>query len=315
MPNPLDAALGSVLGALTGDAAGARLEFLGRLPTAAEVDEAVALSGGGVWGVAPGQITDDGELTIALLDALADGGGFDLERIARSYRRWYDSGPFDIGGTIAAALGAADDAQGMRRAALRQIDSKANGSLMRASPLGVWGWNLEADRLAEHARADSALTHANAACQDAVACYAVAIASLIREEGDRRLALEAVAEWAERQACEEVRDWLDLAAGEEEVPGRPQEGFVKIALVHGFRQLRRGAGYKQAIRAVLALGGDSDTNACIAGGLIGAAVGAEHIPKSMRNAVLECDTSRGRPRPRWLHPRGVAERVQRLVGR
>ena len=58
-------------------------------------------------------------------------------------------------------------------------------------------------------------------------------------------------------------------------PGYPQPGFVKIAFVHAFRHLRRNSGYLEAVRGVLSIGGDTDTNACIVGGLIGAAEGLE----------------------------------------
>jgi len=43
-------------------------------------------------------------------------------------------------------------------------------------------------------------------------------------------------------------------------------------------------------------GGDTDTNACIVGGLIGAACGAESIPDHMKTPVLSCDTARGEQR-------------------
>lgn len=64
-------ALGCLLGACAGDAAGATLEFMGRRPTRAEVESALKMPGGGVWNVALCQITDDGELTLCLAHALA----------------------------------------------------------------------------------------------------------------------------------------------------------------------------------------------------------------------------------------------------
>jgi ADP-ribosylglycohydrolase len=81
----IDAARGTVVGALIGDAVGAKLEFLGRVPTAIEIEEALQMPGGGVCELAPGQVTDDGELTLSLADALIEAGGFDIEVIARHY--------------------------------------------------------------------------------------------------------------------------------------------------------------------------------------------------------------------------------------
>ena len=151
-----DAALGGFEGALVGDAAGATLEFLGRKPTREQVNWAMAMPGGGVWNVAPGQITDDGELALCLARGLAGKETFDLEAIARNYARWIDSNPFDIGNTTASSLGAYREGQWqqllakrgyagvMRQAASdRCMASKANGSLMRISPLGIWGHRFE----------------------------------------------------------------------------------------------------------------------------------------------------------------------------
>lgn len=85
----LDRAQGCLLGALIGDATGATLEFLGRKPTEDDLDRALAMTGGGVFRLAPGQITDDGELTLALAlaHALIDGNGsYDLEKVATRYK-------------------------------------------------------------------------------------------------------------------------------------------------------------------------------------------------------------------------------------
>jgi len=80
-----NAAKGCLLGALVGDAAGATLEFLQHDPTPKEVDWAMSMPGGGNLQVAPGQITDDGELTLCLASALAQSKAFDLEAIAANY--------------------------------------------------------------------------------------------------------------------------------------------------------------------------------------------------------------------------------------
>ena len=321
-----DAAAGALIGACVGDAAGATLEFLGHVPSAAEVERAMAMPGGGVWRVAPGQITDDGELTLCLAMALAGSDGFDVESIARKYAAWIQWEPFDIGVTTRQSLGcfvepewkAVCDAEGyavaMRRAAeQRCMASKANGSLMRASPLGVWGRRLSSSQLADSAKRDSSLSHPNASCCDAVACYSIAIAHLVEHLGDRTGAFARAEAWAEGNAVAEVRAWLGEARAGVVVPFQPQDGFVRIAFTHAFRHLLEGSSYVEAIRAVLGGGGDTDTNACIVGGLVGAACGAESIPQAMVRAVLECDTERGRWRPEFLRAGQIPTLVDGLV--
>ncbi|MBS2013817.1 MAG: ADP-ribosylglycohydrolase family protein [Deltaproteobacteria bacterium] len=324
---PDDAALGAILGALVGDASGAVLEFFEGTPGPSDVERALALPGGGVWSVAPGQVTDDGELTMSLLRALVEHPNEPTRGAAERYAAWVDSGPFDIGATTARSLGCTRDPAWAARAreagvhvamteAARErcMPSKANGSLMRATPLGVWGALRTDDALIAAARADCTLSHPNPACVDAVVIYTLAIASLVRVPGDVRRAIERAGAWARENACEEVRGWLDGALAGEAAPFTPQDGFVRIGFMHAFRHLAQGTPYVAALRATLEGGGDTDTNACIVGGLLGARDGAEAIPLPMRSGVLGCDTRKGaNPRPIELHPGDVPQLVHALL--
>ena len=103
-----DRRVGAVLGALVGDAAGAVLEFCPGKITRNAANKAMHMPGGGSLNVGPGQITDDGELTLALLGAISKHSPnvcFPEDQIALSYNTWYKSNPFDIGRTCARAMG------------------------------------------------------------------------------------------------------------------------------------------------------------------------------------------------------------------
>jgi hypothetical protein len=84
----------------------------------------------------------------------------------------------------------------------------------------------------------------------------------------------------------------------------PKAGWAKIAYTHAFRHLLRRTPFKEALAEMLAGGGDTDTNAAIVGGLLGALHGADAVPETMKKPVLACDTAaaRGnaRGRPEWL---------------
>ncbi len=45
------------------------------------------------------------------------------------------------------------------------MQSKANGALMRVTPLAVWGHKLSDEQLADCVRREAALTHPNVTCQ------------------------------------------------------------------------------------------------------------------------------------------------------
>jgi ADP-ribosyl-[dinitrogen reductase] hydrolase len=322
-----DAAFGCFLGAGVGDAAGAILEFTRHQPSKTEVEKAMSMPNSQVFGFASGQITDDSELALCLAQALANRKKFELEKIAQNYAQWIESRPFDMGFTTRNALGCFEEyewrtvcqtegyAIAMQKAAQqRNMGSKANGSLMRIAPLGIWGSQLDPEELARYAIEDSRLSHPNDSCCHAVACYVIAIASLIENQGNRIQAFNQVIQWANKNACQEVRRWLQNAKDNVDEPYHPQAGFVKIAFIHAFRHLLLGTTYQQAIQETLSGGGDTDTNACIVGGLVGAASGASHIPDDMKEAVLHCDTDTGAlPRPAFLHTTQLPELTEQLL--
>jgi ADP-ribosyl-[dinitrogen reductase] hydrolase len=296
------ASLGAVLGALIGDAAGGTLEFLGHKPSDAEVANAMRLPGGGVFQLAPGQFTDDGEMTVTLLRTLnASGGAYEPDLVATAYCDWANSSPFDIGNATSQALRTPHDhkvsCQSIQaQAAAVNSDSKANGCLMRATPLGLLGASLSPEKTIQTAHLDASLTHPNKACLAATAAYALGIRHLILHPGDSGGAIDSVSAYLAQDNAE-VSGWLDDAEAGRLPAAEPLIGFVRIAFTHAFYHLRQGTSFEQALASTLCLGGDTDTNACIVGGLVGASLGYGFLPEKMVGRVVNCDSSQGQHRP------------------
>ena len=81
------------------------------------------------------------------------------------------------------------------------------------------------------------------------------------------------------------------------------------------RHLRLQSSYEEAISDILHKRGDTDTNAAIVGGLIGALHGASAIPEYMKAPVLARDTdSPGIPRPAFLTTKPLLTICQQLYG-
>ena len=101
-PNLFDLhAKGCIAGALIGDSCGSYHEFATNVLTEVEMNFCMTMPGGGPHGINPGQCTDDGELTMCLLQALVDMGNsdaskFDVEVIGEWYKQWANSNPFDM---------------------------------------------------------------------------------------------------------------------------------------------------------------------------------------------------------------------------
>lgn len=79
------------------------------------------------------------------------------------------------------------------------------------------------------------------------------------------------------------------------------------------RYLRQQSKFEEAISSILLLGGDTDTNAAIVGGLVGALHGAAAIPEAMRAPVLSRNVhSLGIPRPDFLATQALPTLCQQL---
>ena len=292
---------GAIVGALVGDAAGATLEFLGKLPSKIQVLNAMKMPGGGAINVAPGQFTDDGELTVALANVLKTAlptDPYPLDKVALAYSDWYKSNPFDIGQTCGRAFGSIVLAERegllagspaelmMKKAKEYNMFSEANGALMRSTPIAVYYSDQNPLKIAEYARQDAMLSHPNEVCQDCNAIYTVAIAHLIQYPGDADGAIK-IAESI--PVCDKVKSWLKESC--ESVVCDRNIGHVKHAFTLAFAHLRQKTSYEMAIYDTLLKGGDTDTNAAIVGGLIGTLHGYESIPEYMRIPVEKFDSS------------------------
>lgn len=63
-------------------------------------------------------------------------------------------------------------------------------------------------------------------------------------------------------------------------------GHIKNAFIYAFNYFLLDFTYVEAIKSILLAGGDTDTNACIAGGLIGASEGFKNLPKEIVDKML-----------------------------
>lgn len=287
----LSRAQGALLGQLVGDALGQMVEFRSAGWIRSKFPGGVRdMRDGGTHDTIAGQPTDDSEMALVLARSILGNGRYDREAAAIAYRWWRTSGPFDIGTTTEAALGGAPNPE-----------SKANGSLMRVSPLAILGWRRDRDELARDARADSSITHPNPTCGDAVAAFCVAIAHAIRTgEGPARV-FAATADWVRSQPSFSP-EVAQVFAEPDVNPTGPLDagniGYVVLALRNAFHQLVHATTLEEALVATVSAGGDTDTNGAIAGALLGAVHGRDAIPQRWRRAVLSCRPLPGTSKPR-----------------
>lgn len=295
----LERAQGCLMGQIAGDSLGSLVEFQDPAKIAKKYPEGPRqLADGGTWNTLAGQPTDDSEMALALARQLVEDGGYRRCKVLSAYKRWLQSGPFDVGTTTSRGLKGNPN-----------WDSQANGSLMRCSPLGL---AYAPEELALVAAADSALTHPNRLCTECCRVFTQTISHGIAGRSVSEALELALA------GSGEIRELL-LAALE----GPPEDfmkqmGWVRVAFANAFYLLAQERPLEAALVWTVRQGGDTDTNAAIAGALLGAFQGLDAIPRQWRLSVLTCRPDRAnsrcqQPRPRLFWPVDVLNLAELLL--
>lgn len=330
MSTPMDSkmsrAYGCMIGLMCGDAAGATLEFYRGHITENVVQNAMKMPGGGQLHVGKGQVTDDSELALSLAFALFDKhpqDGFPLEDVAKMYVKWFTSHPFDMGSTCARAFSTKSKpnmslASSMMRSAAQSIVSEANGALMRVAPLALWTHTESDTIIAQYAKLDAMLSHPSQVCQDCNAVYCVAIAYLLKHPGDNVGAISHLDDYVNNHVQSQiVKDWyFKESLNIDNLDAKTHIGHVKWGFTMAMHFLRKGESYESGVFKTLMKGGDTDTNAAIVGGMLGALHGVDEIPEYMKQPVLAFDVANpgeGYVRPSMFNSNNVQSIVHYLL--
>jgi ADP-ribosylglycohydrolase len=283
---------GGLLGLLVGDALGVPYEFHdpNQIPPLAAIEFEPPIGFDRAHRrVPPGTWSDDGALALCLLASLLDRGRLDAEDFGRRVVDWAENGHlavggdvFDIGNATAQAVGAIRRGVPALRAGGTGERDLGNGSLMRVLPLALWHKGTDAELVAD-AHHQSRVTHGHVRAQVCCAVYCLWARRVLEESADP---------WAD--AVRALRDiYLSEASylGELETSIRPDEppvghgrGYVLDCLQSARWAVEQGA-YELVVKAAIGLGNDTDTTACVAGGIAGIRDGVAGIPARWLSAL------------------------------
>lgn len=205
------------------------------------------------------RFTDDSVLTIAVAGSILGGTGY-RENLRELGRRYPDAG---YGGTFRRWLFADDP---------RPYHSWGNGSAMRVSPVGFAFDTPE--KVLEEARRSAAVTHDHP--EGIKGAQATALAVFLARTGHGR-------EEIRREIA--ARFGYDLERSLDAI--RPGYGFdvsCQGTVPEAIIAFLESGSYEDTVRNAISLGGDSDTLACIAGGIAEAFYGG--IPADIRKRAL-----------------------------
>ncbi|MEY4174934.1 MAG: hypothetical protein RI900_2099, partial [Actinomycetota bacterium] len=338
----LDRAVGALLGSAVGDALGAPFEFGPAGEYSARFPQPVIggsgeMTGGGGFGWAAGEFTDDTQMAIALAESLIAHGGIDPADLWQRWRAWADTAS-DVGIITRAALGHPEN-HGAAASAHRDLGRSAgNGALMRTVAVGLWF--ADPSRSTQHtgtqatgaqhtgtqatitqatitqATMQAALEQAALTHHDPAAGWGAAIAAeLVRRT---IIGADPLAELPDvlGQVPAGVAERFATMLHPEWQPGDPSEpgnGSVWGCLAQAVWALRHHHTFHDVVTAAIDLGGDTDTVACVAGALAGARHGMQAIPSRWTTYVHgRVDTPEGVVRYDNASLQGLAIR---LLGR
>ena len=205
------------------------------------------------------QFTDDSVLTVAVADALANGRGY-----AEALRGWARAYPWaGYGGTFR---------RWMRTDGAGPYGSFGNGSAMRVSPVG-WA-RATVEEVLEEAKRSAEVTHdheegikgAQAIALSVFLARTGASKDVIRSEITARFGYDL------SRRLDDVRSWylFDVSC----------QGSVPEALI----AFLESEGWEDAVRKAISLGGDADTQGCMAGAVAEAFYG--EVPAEIAREVI-----------------------------
>ncbi|MDQ7743938.1 ADP-ribosyl-[dinitrogen reductase] hydrolase [Hydrogenophaga pseudoflava] len=270
-----DKALGAYLGLAIGDALGATVEFMRPREILLHYGTHRDIVGGGWLKLARGQVTDDTTMSLALGDALLQGGtggitalrdGQDdalVQTIGQAFVGWWRAGPVDCGNTC-------------RRGILRFLHEGSlsgppndgdggNGAAMRNLPVALvtLGDRAAFERLSI---AQAHVTHHHPLSDAATLGLGRLLRGLIAGDDHARL-------------CQRIDQWVAEEPAFRHTPYRGRAtAYVVDTVQTVLHFVRTHEDVEDAIIATVNQGDDADTTGALVGMLAGARCGASRLP-------------------------------------
>jgi ADP-ribosylglycohydrolase len=301
-PQLVSRARGAMLGLVAGNQLGVPTEHLGS-------PEAIRKAfPNGLRDLAPppknSPYDDDAAMTLLLGESLLASKGFDAADVARRWVKWMKVDGRGVGLTTKRALTLIDRGKEPFEAGRLAYQenpgrSAGNGSVMRCLPVAL-RYHDEIDRLIRVSTQQAAITHADERCTWGAAAVNLAVRELLH--GNIYFVDEVLHTIGDR-APRVLRDAIHRVPRESEndlpIAVAGEAGYVVHCVEIAFWFVNHDRTLEEALIYLAQAGGDTDTNAAVAGALLGARYGETALP------------------PRWMEQlvgaQGIAKLAEELV--
>lgn len=263
----VERAKAAYLGLAVGDALGASVEFMTPREIAVHHGVHDEIIGQGWLNLAPGSVTDDTEMSLALGQAIIDcQGHITAKAISESFSQWMSRKPVDIGNTVRRGI-IQYRKKGQTAVPENPFDA-GNGAAMRCLPIALFGLGLHAFDLRALSDLQAHTTH-NCALSD---CGTFTVVQMVQS---------ALLYPGDRDRLYELVHGLVGEHGVYSFSGRRMEnpsGYIVDSLKAVFQSFFETDSFEDCLVNVVNRGGDADTTGAIAGMIAGAFYGLEALP-------------------------------------
>ena len=321
----MDCIKSGIIGQIVGDALGLPVQFIPR--DERDADPVSDMRGYGAFDMPPGSWSDDSSLILATIDGLAASLKkeerlenlslneiIDYEIIMKNFSKWLNKGEFtpygfayDVGGATMDGIRRYD--RGTEPTLSGGIDERdnGNGSLMRILPIALFihylsqKYSFDEEDEMEAVHNLSSLTHRHRRSQMACGIY-VNIALEFLENHDSDLSLEELIangiNKSKEYYCNDASFENQLHHFDRvfslNIQNLPRDeiksgGYCISSLEASIWCILNNENYRDTILEAVNLGYDTDTTACIVGGLAGIYYGYEDIPDDWINQLAKLD--------------------------
>ncbi|RRT93736.1 MULTISPECIES: ADP-ribosylglycohydrolase family protein [Empedobacter] len=278
-----------LIGSAVGDALGVPVEFKSRQYL--QQNPVTDMMGYGTYNMPPGTFSDDSSMMFCLAESLCN--GYNVNDIAEKFQMWMHEGywtadgeVFDVGISTRKAINRLRVVKNPIEAGSTSESDNGNGSLMRILPLAIFTKDLSIDERCEIVKEVSSITHAHN--RSVLACiYYIEFALNVLDAENLEEAYLNTNFWLklfleeneiyknEFTYFERILSGKLIDLKEDEIKST---GYVMDSLEASIWCLLHTSSYKDCVLKAVNLGHDTDTIACIAGGIAGIYYDAETIP-------------------------------------
>lgn len=289
-----------LIGSAVGDALGVPVEFKSRQYL--QQNPVTDMMGYGTYNMPPGTFSDDSSMMFCLAESLCN--GYNLNDIAEKFQMWMHEGywtadgeVFDVGISTRKAINRLRVVKNPTEAGSTSESDNGNGSLMRILPLAIFTKDLSINERCEIVKEVSSITHAHN--RSVLACiYYIEFALNVLDSENLEEAYLNTNFWLklfleeneiyknEFPYFERILNGKLIDLKEDEIKST---GYVMDSLEASIWCLLHTDSYKDCVLKAVNLGHDTDTIACIAGGIAGIYYDAETIPTNWIEQLARVD--------------------------